>query len=243
MPHKKRSSNRFRTVGLKCKKLWGYEHHMTSSANAVIGDLAKRFVDTFAQLAVTACMKKTGRITINSRDMSCAANLMGMGLGMGRSNERKVSVAIASQVAHKLPSKKNRPRLGCLSLNTFKQALVSHGARRVSMLAIWEMGCCFQYYMRELIKKSAQAVRDPHRTITTRCVRDAMCGTEDKINKGVLTRGIDPAWEEWGKKWMIGGVTGDHSFKQTAPPPLSARHPIIIVASPKITWGMGPFAH
>jgi hypothetical protein len=54
MPHHKRSSNRFLTVGLRCKKKLEEEksldvqYRMSKNANAVIGDLAKRFVDTVA---------------------------------------------------------------------------------------------------------------------------------------------------------------------------------------------------
>ncbi len=201
---------------------------MSKSANAVIGDLAKRFVDTVAETAVLACREKTTRSTILWQDIECAARTLQM---------EKIKNLAAKVSGKKLASQlADQTSFGCLSSKTFKNALVMHGAIRVSERAVKLMGLLFEHYIEELIPCAVffMGLRKKL-TITTRSIRDAIHGGD----------GQKPAWGAWGKAWMVGGVTGDHSFKRTEMPlmlALSARRPIRIVASSEITWGMGPFA-
>ncbi len=168
---------------------------MSKNANAVIGDLAKRFVDTVAETAVLACREKTTRSTILCDDIECAARTLRMeGIQFIKKPLAPVHAA--------------RTRFGGLSITTFKNALVMHGAIRVSEVAVKLMGVLYELYIEELIRSAVfyTGLRKKQ-TITTRSIRDAMHGGDE-----------EPVWEEWGKAWMVGGVTGDHSFKRTEMP-------------------------
>lgn len=173
---------------------------MSKNANAVIGDLAKRFVDTVAETAVLACREKTTRSTILWEDIQCAAQTLRMdGIKYIKKPLAPVHAAMT--------------RFGGLSSTTFKNALVMHGAIRVSEVAVKLMGVLYELYIEELIRSAFFCANlRKKQTITTRSIRDAMHGSCSE----------EPVWDEWGKAWMVGGVTGDHSFKRTEMPLLLA---------------------